>query len=87
MMRVGKLLVTAQRGPKVKLAPGEMARVGEIVGWEWDSVLKLDIQFRNVPDGELRQESYDLKTTSRTRHIVDLGEVYEVEPFALKAFG
>ncbi len=51
------------------------------------SILKLDIEFRNAEDGVSRLESYDLKTTSRTRHFVDLGEVYEVEPFALKAFG
>jgi hypothetical protein len=71
----------AHHGPaptEVELAPGERARIGDILGWEWDSVLGLNIEFHHgASDGGLKV-SYDLKRRGCGRHVAALGEVHEV---------
>jgi hypothetical protein len=67
-------------GTEVELAPGERAQIGDIVGWEWDSVLGLDIEFRHPEGNGPRRVSYDLARGRSLRHVDGLGEVCEVAP-------
>lgn len=67
-------------GTEVELAPGERARVGDILGWEWDSARGLTIEFRHAEESGARSVHYNLAAGGRTRHVAGLGEVYEVAP-------
>lgn len=69
---------------EVELAPGERARIGDILGWEWDSMLSLDIEFRYPDSGAGRRVSYDL-SRGRVRDVAGLGEVREVPGTVLKS--
>lgn len=83
----GEALHHGSAGTEVELAPGERARVGDIVGWELDSYLGFDIEFRRAEDCGSRRVHYDLGAGGRMRHVAGLGEVCEVEPFTMKTLG
>ncbi len=77
----------AHHGPapsEVELAPGERARIGDILGWEWDSWLGLVIEFRHRNSGGGTRVSYDLMFRGRYRHVAGLGMVCEVPGTLLK---
>ena len=76
----GEALYHGPAGTEVELAPGERARVGDILGWEWDSYLSLVIEFRHAKSSESRRVSYTLRSGGRVRHVDGLGEVLEVPP-------
>ncbi len=80
----GAALHHGPAGTEVELAPGERARVGDILGWEWDSARGLHIEFRHAEDSGALRVHYDLAAGGRTRHVDGLGEVYEVEPSTMK---
>jgi hypothetical protein len=71
------------RGTEVELAPGELARIGDVLGWEWDSSRWLTITFRQAADSEPRELSYELGVRGKRFDVAGLGDVYEVPPFAL----
>lgn len=76
----GAALHHGPAGTEVNLAPGGRARVGDILGWEWDSARGLKIEFRRAEESRARSVHYDLAVGGRTRHVPGLGEVYEVAP-------
>lgn len=76
----GAALHHGPAGTEVELAPGERARVGDILGWEWDSARGLHIEFRHAEESGARSVHYNLAAGGRTRHVAGLGEVYEVAP-------
>ena len=67
-------------GTEVELAPGERAQVGDILGWEWDSVRKLNIEFRQAEDNKSCAMSYNLGGRGHIHHVAGLGEVCEFPP-------
>ncbi len=83
----GEALHHGPAGTEVELAPGERARVGDIVGWEWDSALGFDIEFRLAEDDGSRRVHYDLQAGGRKRHVAGLGQVYEVAPSTIRTLG
>ncbi len=76
----GAALHHGPAGTEVELAPGARARVGDVVGWEWDSSRFIDIEFRHADGGGSRRVYYILEYGGRPRHVAGLGDVYEVEP-------
>ena len=83
----GAALHHGPAGTEVELAPGARARVGDVVGWEWDSARNIDIEFRHAEGGGSRRVYYILEFGGRPRHVAGLGDVYEVEPRTKKTFG
>lgn len=83
----GAALHHGPAGTEVELAPGERARVGDVVGWEWDSARNIDIEFRHAEGGGLRRVYYILEYGGRPRHVAGLGDVYEVEPRTVRPVG
>lgn len=70
-------------GTDVVLAPGERVRIGDVLGWEWDSVRTMEIDYRHAADDAPRRVSYNLGGRGRLREVAGLGEVLDVEPFVL----
>jgi hypothetical protein len=77
----GEVLYHGSGGTDVELAPGQRVRVGDILGWEWDSVLDFRVEFRHARSTEPRRVSYTLRSQGHLRHIDGLGEVCVVPPF------
>ncbi len=81
----GQALHHGSAGTEVKLAPGERARVGDVLGWELDSSLGLQIEFRHPEGNGARVVHYMLEFGGPTREVDGLGVVYEPEPLTMKA--
>ncbi|MDQ6944127.1 MAG: hypothetical protein M3169_16635 [Candidatus Eremiobacteraeota bacterium] len=43
------------------LAPGEAARIGDVVAWEWDGHVGLFVIFTDVESGRVRRATYNLR--------------------------
>ncbi len=84
----GAALQHGPRGIEVELAPGERARIGDILGWEWDSaVRRMTIEFRRAGDDRRLRASYNLARRGYERQVAGLGEVYEVYPEEVESLG
>jgi hypothetical protein len=45
----------------LRLAPGEAARIADVVAWEWDGHVGLFIVFTDVETGRVRRAAYNLR--------------------------
>jgi hypothetical protein len=57
----GTLLHHGSAPVELTLAPGEAARIGDVVAWEWDGHVGLFITFTDVESGRVRRATYNLR--------------------------
>ena len=57
----GTLLHHGSQPVDLTLAPGEAARIGDVVAWEWDGHVGLFITFTDVESGRVRRATYNLR--------------------------
>ena len=84
----GAEIVHGPPGLEIELAPGERARIGDILGWEWDSaVRRLEVEYGHAGDDGPRRVSYNLARRGYDRQVAGLGEVYQVESIEVPPHG
>ena len=57
----GTLLHHGSAPLELTLAPGEAARIGDVVAWEWDGHVGLFVTFMDAESGRVRRATYNLK--------------------------
>jgi hypothetical protein len=57
----GTLLHHGSAPVELTLAPGEAARIGDVVAWEWDGCVGLFIIFTDVESRRVRRATYNLR--------------------------
>ncbi len=76
----GQTLEHGSDAAEVILAPGQWTQVGNVLGWELDSALMFDIEFRHAGENNWRKLAYDLRLYDQKHEVDGLGEVYEIKP-------
>ena len=57
----GTLLHHGSAPVELSLVPGEAARIGDVVAWEWDGHVGLFITFTDIESGRVRRGTYNLR--------------------------
>ena len=57
----GTLLHHGSAPVELTLAPGEAARIGDVVAWEWDGHVGLFVTYAGVESGRVRRATYNLR--------------------------